>query len=80
MSRKSLEVERARRVAAEETKAGLKEGHYNDAAGRFVRVWVNFYPKPHWMICECGSPRGEDVEGTAKPLTDEIKSGLTSWL
>ena len=80
MSRKSLEAERARRVAAEEAKAGLKEGHYNDAEDRFVRVWVNFYPKPHWMVCECERPSGQDIPETAKPLTEEVKRDLKSWL
>jgi hypothetical protein len=80
MSRQKLHAERERRLAEEEAKAGLKEGHYNTAEGQFVRVWVNFYPKTHWMICDCGRPRGEDLEGTARRLNDETKQGLRGWL
>lgn len=80
MSLRQLEAERARRVAVEEAKAGLKEGHYNDASGQFVRVWVDFYPQAHWLICDCSRPRGEDVPGTSRRLVDETKAGLTGWL
>jgi hypothetical protein len=72
-SLKSLEA-RAR-AAAEEAKAGVEEGHYNDRDGRFARVWINFYSNAHWMICECTRPRGEAIEGTARRLDEETKTG-----
>jgi hypothetical protein len=66
-------------VAAEETKAGIREGHYL-LDGTFVTVWLSFYPKTQWWIADAQRPRGERIEGTSRKLDDHTKSQLKSWL
>lgn len=79
MSRPKLQKERDRRVAKAESVAGVREGHYN-LDGKFVRIWIVFYPSQKWCICDCERPRGEDIPDTARTLDDATKLKLTSWL
>lgn len=80
MNRRKLQQERDRRVASAEAAAGIREGHYN-LDGQFVRVWISFYPKQQWRICDCDRHnRGQDIPDTARTLDDATKARLERWL
>ena len=83
---RELELARRRRVEKESKKANLHEGHFKITEGdkvRWFKVWVNFYPKVHWMIEEVEElPRGEEkpIPGTRRKLDEKTKAKLESWL
>ncbi len=81
MSRDQLERQRAARVARASERAGVREGHFKLGAG-WVRVWLNFYPKQQWYLCDTKSPAegGSDVPDTVRKLDEETKSKLEEWL
>lgn len=70
---------RARRVRKAENELGLNEGHYN-LAGKFVRIWVVFYPSEKWLICECERATSADIPNTSRTLDSESLAGLEPWL
>lgn len=82
MTRSSLEKQRMARVAKAEQKLGMREGVYILPGNEppHVRLSVNFYPKERWYIEDVNILGGAAVKGTARPLTDEIKAKLESWL
>lgn len=83
MDRHALEKQRAARVAKAEARAGMREGVYVLPGHKppHVRVTIQFYPKEHWIVEDVNVlAGGAIVEGTARPLTDEIKAKLESWL
>lgn len=76
---RNIAEERVRRVAIEERKAGVREAHYI-LDGKFVDVWVSFYPRVQWWIADASKPRGERIEGTTRKLTADVKKRLKDWL
>lgn len=80
MSREALHKARNRRVAKAEAAAGVREGHYN-LDGKFVRIWVVFYPSEKWLICNCNRfERGEDIPDTTQTLDKPTMARLENWL
>jgi hypothetical protein len=78
-TKKKLEKQRGARLAKASARDGVQEGHFR-LHGQFVRVWLNFYPNECWMVCDAALPRGEDIDGTARKLSDDDKRNLTGWL
>ena len=79
MSRAQLYKERQKAIAKAELVAGVREGHYR-LDDKFVDVWVSFYPKVQWWIADARCPSGERIPRTTRPLDDETKYKLKSWL
>jgi hypothetical protein len=81
VSREQLEKQRAARVARASMRDGIREGHFRLGEG-WVRVWLTFYPKQIWYVCDTKSPGdgGADIDGTIRKLDDETKSKLEEWL
>lgn len=82
MDLRSLEKQRAARVANAERRAGVREGVHvlRGAKHPHVRVTVQFYPKEHWIIEDVNIMGGGIIEGTGRPLTNDDKAKLESWL
>lgn len=79
MSREALDKQRKRRVSKAEQELGQREGHYN-LGDKFVRIWVEFYPRVHWLICDCERSSGADVPDTSRILDSKSLASLENWL
>lgn len=86
VDRRKLELQRQTAVAKECVKAGIPhEGILKIAQNgvtRWFNVWIEFYPKVHWMIEEVEDLLTPDkkIAGTRRKLDDETKAKLESWL
>lgn len=84
MSRRDLQNQRKRWVKRAEERFGMREGVYryeDSGAARWVKLAVEFYPREHWLITDvCLSPVPEEVEGTTRPLPEEMKTKLKNFL
>jgi hypothetical protein len=77
--RQKLNAERARRVLAVEKRDKIREGHYR-LDGKFVRIWIEFYPTERWLVEDASLPRGEGIEGTCRRLNAAEMKRLENWL
>lgn len=82
MSSRTLEKQRAARVAKAESRAGMREGVYvlRGHNPPHVRITIQFYPKEHWIVEDINVIGGAVIEGTCRSLTDDIRAKLESWL
>lgn len=82
---RKLELQRQAAVKKESERSGIHEGLYKITEGKTTRwytVWVEFYPKVHWMIEEVRDLMSPEMKlpGTRRKLDDATKGKLRTWL
>jgi hypothetical protein len=83
ITQRRLERMRAKRVAAAEKKAGLRDGSTYKISGtrKFVRVFIRFHPSEFWAVEDLSSDLPmSPIKGSYRRLDDKLKAKLEKWL